>query len=440
MAPDRQLTRGPQNCILTNIGVWSPDGEWIVYDVRSDPAGEKFDGESIQVVNVRTGEVKEVFRAASGAHCGVATFDPGRARVVFILGPEHPTPDWSYGPYHRQGVIVDLAAPGRRRNLDARDLTPPFTPGALRGGTHVHVWEPAGEWVSFTYEDHLLAQHPPGDGRESNRRNVGVSVPGQAVRVDPSHPRNHDGDYFSALVTHTVDDPKPGSDAISRACEEGWVGNRGYLRPNGERQARALAFQGWTRAADGRTVPEVFITDLPADVTRPGAAGPLEGTERRMPCPPAGTAQRRLTWTADRRFPGLQGPRHWLRSSPDGSRIAFLMKDDEGIVQLWTISPNGGSPVQVTQNPWPIASAFSWSPDGCLIAHVMDHSVWGTHVETGHGYRLTPRTDAASAPRPEACVFSPRGDRIAYVRNVATGGDPRNQVFVAEVPDTLRFG
>lgn len=116
------------------------------------------------------------------------------------------------------------------------------------------------------------------------------------------------------------------------------------------------------------------------------------------------------------------------------------MKDDEGIVQLWTISPNGGSPVQVTQNPWPIASAFSWSPDGCLIAHVMDHSVWGTHVETGHGYRLTPRTDAASAPRPEACVFSPRGDRIAYVRNVATGGDPRNQVFVAEVPDTLRFG
>ena len=81
--------------------------------------------------------------------------------------------------------------------------------------------------------------------------------------------------------------------------------------------------------------------------------GSLAGTERRMPFPPKGVVQRRLTFTADRPFPGIQGPRHWLRSSPDGRRIAFLMKDEDGLVQLWTVSPNGGAPAQVTRNPWP---------------------------------------------------------------------------------------
>jgi len=52
---------------------------------------------------------------------------------------------------------VDTAKPGVANNLDARDLTPPFTPGALRGGSHIHVWDSAGEWASFTYEDHVLA-------------------------------------------------------------------------------------------------------------------------------------------------------------------------------------------------------------------------------------------------------------------------------------------
>lgn len=38
-------------------------------------------------------------------------------------------------------------------NLDAMDITAPYTPGALRGGSHVHVFSPNGELVSFTYND-----------------------------------------------------------------------------------------------------------------------------------------------------------------------------------------------------------------------------------------------------------------------------------------------
>ncbi|MBN1422699.1 MAG: DUF3748 domain-containing protein [Planctomycetes bacterium] len=440
-AVERQVTRGAGGRILTNTGVWSPDSEWIAYDTRSDPAGETFDGETIEMVRARTGEVRVLYRAARGAHCGVVTFHPRLWQVVFIHGPEDPAPDWSYCAWHRRGVIVDVPrdageAPGVRacRNLDARDVTPPFTPGALRGGTHVHVWDGAGEWVSFTYEDHVLAQGAdPSPRRDRNQRNVGVSVPGRPVRVKEDHPRNHDGGSFTVLVTRTAPAPRLGSDEILRAFEEGWVGADGYVRPDGTRQRRALAFQGQVVTAQGGTISEVFIADLPEDVTVPGA-GPLEGTEDRMPVPPKGTVQRRLTDTSGRRFPGIQGPRHWLRSSPDGGRIAFLMKDDAGIVQLWTVSPNGGPPRQLTHNPWPIASAFTWSPDGRRIAHAADGSVCITDAMTGETTRLTARAAGEDAPRPEACVFSPDGRKIAYIRRIEDGAGRSNQIFVAEVP------
>ena len=365
------------------------------------------------------------------------TFHPHRNKIVFILGPENPTPDWQYGFYHRQGAIVDADLGGTRpasadqvSNLDARDITPPFTPGALRGGSHVHVWDAAGQWVSFTYEDHVIAQFKDASPtNDINLRNIGVSVPGHPVRVSKNHPRNQDADYFTVLATRTTANPKPGSDEIKKAFEEGWVGTNGYMRADGRRQQHALAFQGLVVTEAGETISEVFIADLPDDVTQTGD-GPLAGTETRMPFPPKGCVQRRLTFTVQRKFPGIQGPRHWLRSSPDGSRIAFLMKDDAGIVQFWTVSPNGGPTTQVTRNSWSVASAFTWSPDGRHLAYVMDNSVCVTEVASGRTHRLTPRTDDAMAPRSEACVFSPDGKKLAYLRRMAESGAAYNQIFV----------
>jgi Tol biopolymer transport system component len=137
--------------------------------------------------------------------------------------------------------------------------------------------------------------------------------------------------------------------------------------------------------------------------------------------------QHRLTFTGDRKYPGLSAPRHWVRSSPDGERIAFLMKDDAGVVQLFTVSPGGGAISQVTRNEWPIASAFTWSPDGRFIAHAMDGSACVTHVASGETRRVTTKEEA-HPPRPEACVFSPDGAKIACVKTV----DGFNQVFVAD--------
>ena len=426
----RQITAGPGGKIICNISVWSPDGQCIVYDTRSDPAGSVFDGNTIMLVNVSNGDLKELYRSSNGAHCGVVTFNPHAPEVAFILGPEHPTADWQYCAWHRQGVVVNLRTLAPKTNLDARDIVPPFTPGALRGGSHVHVWDGAGRWVSFTYEDHVLAQFESASPtNDINQRNVGVSVPGHPVRVGHVHPRNQDGAGFTILATRTVALPRPGSDEINRAFEESWVGANGYIRADGARQPHALAFQGQVVSAAGQTLSEVFIVNLPEDVTQPGG-GPLCGTETRAPYPPLGTTQRRLTFTADRQFPGIQGPRHWLRSSPDGSQIAFLMKDDAGIAQFWTISPNGGSPRQVTRNQWPVASTFSWSPNGRLVAHVMDNSVCVTEMASGQTSRLTSRSDDAPAPRPEACVFSPDGERIAFVRRIPSPREPANQIFV----------
>ncbi len=432
LAAEKQVTHGRGGRILTNIGVWSPDGNWLAYDTRSDPAGDCFDARTIEMVHMRTGEVRELYRSTNGANCAVVTFHPRQQKVAFILGPEHPTPEWSYNAWHRRGVIVDCSRPGLAANLDARDVSYPFTPGALRGGSHVHVWEASGEWISFTYEDHVLASPGTGQDRDINQRNIGVSAPVCGVRVGTDHPRNHDGLYFSVLVTKTVAHPRPGSDDISRAYEEGWVGTNGYVRPDGSRQRRALAFQGQVVTHDGKTISEVFIVDLPANPTREGE-GPLCGTETRRPAPPAGTAQRRLTFTASCKYPGLQGPRHWLRSAPDGSRIAFLMKDVRGIVQIHTVSPNGGPTTQLTSNNESIASSFTWSPDGKHLAHVMDSSVCLTVAATGQTIPLTRRYPAAEAPRPEACVFSPDGKRIAYVRRVAEDGQWSNQLFVLEL-------
>ena len=305
--PGKQVTQTKHGHILTNVGCWSSDSGWIIYDIRPDVAGSVFEGNRIERVNVGTGEVQVLYQSQEGASCGVVTASPLDDRVVFIHGPENPTPDWQYGANHRRGVIVRMNQPGRALTLDARNLAAPFTPGALRGGTHVHVFSGDAQWISFTYQDHVLAEIDP----KLDLRNVGVSVPGPGVRVPTEqHRRNHDGSHFSVLVTETRPDPRPGSDEISRAYSDAWVGLGGYERADGRRQPRAIAFLGDLVTPTGRTITELFLVDLPKDISRARPGRPLEGTATEPPQPPFGVIQRRLTHTDERLHPGIQGPRH----------------------------------------------------------------------------------------------------------------------------------
>lgn len=427
--PARQLTHGPRDHVLTNVNVFSPDSHWIVYDTRS-AQGERFDCDRIERVNVETGEVQGVYEARAGAKCGVATYDTRLDRIAFILGPDASDPDFTYGPARRQGKVVDLSTKNAW-NLDARDITPPYTPGALRGGTHVHVFSPDGTRVSSTYEDHVLDQPGP-PGRQHNQRNVAVSVLGRPVKV-PAGRHAHDGESFSVVVTETVDHPRPGSDEISRAYEEGWIGRARYVKSDGTRQKHALAFQGDVVLADGQTIAEVFVVDLPDDLTTARPRRPIEGTPTTRPAPPAGCSQRRLTFTGNEKYPGIAGPRHWLRCAPDGSNVAYLAKDERGRAQLHLAWPNGGTRRLTNCTP-PVASAFTWCANGRLIAHHRTGSVCITDITTGDTFRLT--RPAAVLPRPTACVFSPDGRWIAYVLPTPCPTTARDvdQIWLVELP------
>ena len=401
-------------CILTNAGAWSNDGEWIAFDERSDAAGSSFDGSRILAENVRTGELVTLFEARHGARCGVVAWHPHRHEVAFILGPEHPTAEYCYGPSRRLGAIASLDRPGIAVPLEARDLVPPFTPGALRGGTHVHQWHPRGDWLSFTYDDDILMS------LGTNRRTVAIAWPGD-VAVPKLHPRNRDGTHASAVAVRTVLHPAEGSDEIGRACEEAWIGADGYVRPDGTRQRRALAFRG-TVHDRGRSFDEVYVVDLLERPPVPISAGEAD----EMPPVPSGFAQRRLTFTANDAFPGLAGPRHWLRSSPDGGRIGILRCDHRGVPQFCTVSPNGGAIEVASDLEFGVASSFTWLPSGAAVAFISNGSVGLLDVSTGRWSPLTPPSDPP--PRPEACVVSPDGSRIAFVRSI--GG--RNRLQIAD--------
>lgn len=254
---EKQLTFDPRGHQLTNINVWTPDSQWLAYDVR--PRGASFTGLSIERVNVASGAVEVVYRAQHGAHVGVVTVSPDApARYAFIHGPEHPDSAWQYDFHHRRGVIVSEPDRELAITLDALDITAPYTPGALRGGSHVR-FQSDGSRLSFTYNDHVMHERDPA----RDLRNVGVAVPLHGVNPPKQHPREYDGSHYCVLVSETVPQPQPGSDQINRAYEEGWIGREGYRKADGSRQRWALAFIGDTLSASGEKLPEVFIVDLP---------------------------------------------------------------------------------------------------------------------------------------------------------------------------------
>jgi hypothetical protein len=391
----KQITFASRHHQLTNTQTWTPDSQWLVFDVR--PSGASFTGETIERVNIHSGETEVIYRANDGAHVGVVTVHPQEDRYVFIHGPENPDASWQYDFHHRRGVVTWQ---GETHNLDAMDITPPFTPGALRGGSHVHVYSPNGKFVSFTYNDHVLHEYDPA----LDLRNVGVAAPFGPVTPSGDHPREYSGSHWCVLISQTTVTPQPGSDDINRAYEEGWVGNT------------QLAFIGDTLSLGGEKVPELFIVTLPKDEAGWKQAGdaPQCGTENTMPAPPAGVVQRRLTFTHDRAYPGLvTAPRHWVRSNPQGDQIAFLMRDDAGVVQLWLIAPDGSGLRQLTHCDG-IQSAFNWHPSGEWLGFVLENRIALCDAKNGEIRFLT--ADHENPPSGDAVVFSPDGRAVAWMQ------------------------
>ena len=437
-----QLTFEPRNHYLDNNDNFSPDDRWLVYDTRHEvagpPAAEVGANSNIEKVNVETGEIRVVYETENqtpyGPGVGAAGYHPSENKIVCMHGLLNCDANRPYWFWRRTGVLIDESRPGERIFLDARDVTPPFTPGALRGGTHRHEWSGDGKWIGFTYNDAIMAELEKRTGKKLNLRTIGVATGIRAVDVDDdAEGENVDGIWFSALVVKVVPNPTPGTDEISRAFSDAWVGTRGYRRPDGTWQ-RARAFLGNIVTADGRKVTEVFIVDIPDRIDIPGDAGPLEGTATTMPAPPRGARQRRLTYTEDRKYPGVvTEPRHWVRSSPDGSRISYLAKDDNGIVQVFFISPLGGEPVQVTHHKSGVQSTVRWNPNGREICYVCDNSIFVCDVKPGSGFGRARRLTARTADTPMCPVYSHDGKMIAYNRVVPNGRRSYKQIFLLKL-------
>ncbi len=412
-----QLTDSAYGHTLNSTQIFSKDDQWIVYDTRN------FDTAiastcCIEMVNVKTKEIKSLYTTHNqteyGPGVGAATFSPQQDSVLFIHGIRDANKENPYSITRRTGVAIDIRHPQRPIYMDARDIDKPYTKGALRGGTHAHTWSGDGKWISFTYNDFVMAQRAKTDTSIRDLRTVGIMFPQQVHVNNPDRSlENNSGAMFSTVVARVLENPKWGTDEIDKAFDETWIGKEGYLDTNGKRHKKAIAFQGNIKGQQGKTKTEVFILDLPAAPTEAEDNKPLEGTDSTRPNVPKGVVQRRITYTKN----GIEGPRFWLRSTPDGSLIVFLMKDKKGIVQLYGVSPNGGTIRQITANDFPVQGPFNIGPEGKYIAYPADNSIFIVKIKSGESQRIT--ECAPEQLKPEgAPIWSNKGDKLAYMHRV----------------------
>ncbi|NOY41224.1 MAG: DUF3748 domain-containing protein [Planctomycetes bacterium] len=433
-AGERQITHDVQsNHELDNNDNFSPDDRFLVFDTRTVEGGISA-SKMVAKVEIDTGEVTSLYKTkeptAFGPGAGAASYSHVRDEVIFIHGPFHSTgPENQYEQYRRVGVVAAGDGSGEFHLADARCLEGPYAAGALRGGTHRHEFSGDGNWVGFTYNDAVMIAYGKKIGQDFNLRTIGVTQLGQPLTVVESEQFPNTVDGFSALVVVVVPNPKPGSDEISRAAGDSWVGRDGYLRASGTRQM-ARAFIGTTRDADGNEVDELFLVDIPTDITRPGSLGPLEGTATTFPMPPAGAAQRRLTDSTRRKNPGCMGI---VRTSHDGSTIAFLMKDNQGDWQVYLTTPQGAKPKQATFVEGGVDTGVRWHPDGKAIVNVAGSRILVTTVESGPNFGKS-RILCDCASEPFALVWSHDGKTIAYNRRIRVGGRESTQIFALDYP------
>ncbi len=428
-----QLTNAPFGHCLNSTQCFSPDGNKIVYDTRNDDSLLAANGE-IHVLDITTGKDLLVYKTANqsayGPGVGAATFSPDGKTVLFLGGIQNASKENPYTFTRRTGIAVAIDQPLIPIWMDARDIAEPFTAGALRGGTHAHSWSGDGKWISFTYNDHVLSERIKTDASIIDTRTVGIMFPGNVLVNGADGIENKNGRMFSVLISSVVKNPRPGSDEILKAFDECWIGSDGYIKSNGERQQKAVAFQGHIIEQDGTIKTEIFIADIPAALPAMIGSYSSAGTITNLPPVPACISQRRITFIPQ----GISAtPRHWLRSVPDGSLIGFLAADEKGIIQLWGVSPNGGSIKQLTYLSSSITGPFNFSPDGKFVAYTSDAMVYITRLSDSNTIAVT-KKEGPYGRLVGAVVWSPVEKALCYNRYVKDdGGSEYLQLFMIKL-------
>ncbi len=429
----RQLTSIDQHHELDHNDNFSSDDQWLAFDNRPHPDGIA-QNTSIGKVNVATGETKVIYRTKNatrfGPGVGAVSYHPTLPQVIFIHGPEAPNEEFPYAGHRRVGAIVDENS-GEMAYMDTRNILSPYIPGALRGGTHRHQWSADGNWIGFTYNDAIMVDLEKKTGKKQDLRTVGVAHREGPRVVVPEGRGQIQGHWFSALLVQVHADPQPGSGEIGKAYGDWWVGEKGYPTPSGGHQ-RARAFMGDLVNSKGEPFTEVFMVDVPDRLDQEGEVGPLAGTDSSMPAPPKGARVHRLSHTEERHYPGIATEvRHWLTSSPCGTWISYLAKDENGIIQVFLVSTKTKDSFQATHHGSHVQGTVRWHPSGDAFAYLQDNSIFladfSSDGKVENHRRIIPRSEEA----PFAICWSRKGESLAFNRYVSTDTGRWMHIFLA---------
>jgi dipeptidyl aminopeptidase/acylaminoacyl peptidase len=96
--------------------------------------------------------------------------------------------------------------------------------------------------------------------------------------------------------------------------------------------------------------------------------------------------------------------------SPDGGKIAFRSRHDNGFTQVWVMNADGSNPTRLTAESLGSGEA-AWSPDGTKIAYSADSG--DIYVVSAYG---TNRTRLTNLGTDSHAAWSPDGTKIAFNR------------------------
>ena len=405
----KTLTSSDKGHMLHHNGSFNATDEWIVFDTRNDETKIGETGE-IGIVNVKTKEEKIIYlttdQTVYGPGVGAVSFHPSEDRVIFIHGLLDAHKGMPYGMTRRFGMMVDLSSPLKGIPADCRDVTSPYQAGTLRGGSHSHCWSSDGNMISFTYNDQFV---------NPELRTVGVMVqPDQEIFVD-SAAGNIQGKYYSAIIADVIAEPENGSDQISKAFDECWLGNISD-DPN-----PSIVFQGTTKNKDGEDVVEIFLVDIdPQKILQDKEAIGNDGEKIRVP---KGIVSKRLSHSEN----GLSDLRHWLRSSPDGKFVYALAKDKNGFNQIARCEVQTGELKNISNLDFSISSPINIDPKGEKITFIANNNVYLFDLKS---LKADKTTDFGSDDLPllGVPVFSRDGSKLAFNQFVEKDGRKNVQI------------
>jgi hypothetical protein len=370
------LTSEERGHTLNRRQVLSPDRNWVVFDTRNDDT-QIGTTKSIERLHLGTGQIEPVYEVDEatqyGPGVGAAAYHPYEEKILFIHGLCNCCLESPYGVSRRFGALWDTkVGPAEFRfgasQVDGNSVVPSLIPlGVLSGGTHAHSWSPNGQRVSFTYDDALRPSMPRTVGFMTSDPAVCQIVSDCFHAAKPScfSPAETFAGRFASFLLFEPD-PNLG---IRKAVEECWVGNH------------SIAFLGSIVSKRGEEISEVFVADLPSDLE---LAESLRSRGRnQIGQVLSGIEFRRLTFLENRHFPGVQGPRHWLVSSPDGRALYFLLRDGNGVVQVAEIGIDSGDLRILTELECGVEGQISIDSEGGRLAMVSDGVVHIYDLDTG---------------------------------------------------------